>query len=241
MTTRTATTEAPQWKPSDLIEAVRGTPMTSADYSELIMAIKQSIPSLEPPDKSLHTKLTWARRVSPNFVHSVATGLDGSAIWQQSAEADPQEMRQHLTRAEELRPIAEQSDALNAAAVQHEVPPLRRRRQGPHRLQRRHAPRREGREGDLAEPEDRQGIRAEDAPQGEGDDPRRGDRAAGEGMKLSHGAPLPAARGRERRSFHAHSGQASAALNVGTIAANSSACAHATSSSSRVSTSSTVV
>lgn len=114
MTTRTATTEAPQWKPSDLIEAVRGTPMTSADYAELILAIKQAIPNLEPPDQSLNTKLNWARRVSSNFVHSVATGLDGSTIWQQSAEADPEEMRQHLRRAEELRPIAEQSDALNA-------------------------------------------------------------------------------------------------------------------------------
>ena len=114
MTTQTATTETPQRKPSDLIEAVRGTPLTSADYAELILAIKQSIPRLDPPDKSLHTRLTWARRVSPTFVHSVATGLDGSPIWQQSAEADPEEMRQHLTRAEELRPIAEQSDALNA-------------------------------------------------------------------------------------------------------------------------------
>jgi len=105
--------ETSQWKPSDLIEAVKTTPMTSAEYAELILAIKQSIPGLEPPDKALRTKLSWAQRVSPVFVNSVATGLDGSTIWQQSAEANPEEMRRHIARAEELRPIAEQSDALN--------------------------------------------------------------------------------------------------------------------------------
>ena len=67
MTTQPVTTEAPQWKPSDVIAAVRAMPMSSAEYAELILAIKQSIPDLDPPDKSLQTKLSWARRVSPNL------------------------------------------------------------------------------------------------------------------------------------------------------------------------------
>jgi hypothetical protein len=43
----------------------------------------------------------------------MATGLETSSVWQASADAKPDELRQNLDRSNELRPLAEQADALN--------------------------------------------------------------------------------------------------------------------------------
>lgn len=106
--------ETPQWQPSDIAAAVRATPMTAAEYADLILAVRESIPNLLPPDKSIRKRLNWALRLSPRFVQSIATGLDTSTVWQASADANPGELREHLGRADELRPLAEQADALNS-------------------------------------------------------------------------------------------------------------------------------
>jgi len=47
-------------------------------------------------------------------VHSTATGLETSALWQESADATPEELPQNLERETELRTLAEQANALNA-------------------------------------------------------------------------------------------------------------------------------
>ena len=111
---RIAQAEAPQWKPADIVAAVRATPMTVADYADVLLAIRESIPDLNPPDKSLATKIRWAARLSPRFVQSMATGLETSALWQKSADATPEELTRNLERESELRPLAEQANALNA-------------------------------------------------------------------------------------------------------------------------------
>ena len=109
----TAIAEAPQWNPADLVAAVRATPMTVAEYADLILAVRESIPDLLPPDAAIKKRINWAQRLSPRFVQSMATGLETSPVWQASADAKPDELRQNIDRANELRPLAEQADALN--------------------------------------------------------------------------------------------------------------------------------
>jgi hypothetical protein len=106
-------TQATQWTPADVVAAVRTTPMTAAQYADVILAIRESIPNLLPIDKTLKKRMSWAQRLSPRFVQSMATGLETSAVWQASADATPLELRQNLERSDELRPLAEQADALN--------------------------------------------------------------------------------------------------------------------------------
>src|SRR2546423_15117971 len=109
----TATAETPQWTTADIVAAVRATPMTLAEYADLILALRESIPNLLPPDNSIKKRINWAQRLSPRFIQSVATGLETSPVWQVSADAKPDELRQNIDRANELRPLAEQADALN--------------------------------------------------------------------------------------------------------------------------------
>ena len=113
LTNSPETTQPAQWTPADVVAAVRATPMTAAQYADVILAIRESIPNLLPLDKVLRKRMNWAQRLSPRFVQSMATGLDTSAVWQASADATPAELRQNLERSDELRPLAEQADALN--------------------------------------------------------------------------------------------------------------------------------
>jgi hypothetical protein len=110
---RSTKAETLQSTPADIVAAVRATPMTAAEYAELILAVRESIPNLLPPDKTIKKKMNWAQRLSPRFVQSMATGLETSPVWQASADAKPDELRQNLDRESELRPLAEQADALN--------------------------------------------------------------------------------------------------------------------------------
>jgi hypothetical protein len=87
--------------------------MRVTEFADLILAIRESIPDLLPPDKTIKKRINWARRLSPRFVQSMATGLETSPVWQASADAKPDELRQNLDRSNELRPLAEQADALN--------------------------------------------------------------------------------------------------------------------------------
>jgi hypothetical protein len=107
------TTQATQWTPADVVAAVRATPMTAAQYADVILAVRESIPNLLPIDKALRKRINWAQRLSPRFVQSMATGLETSPVWQASADATPDELRQNMERSNELRPLAEQADALN--------------------------------------------------------------------------------------------------------------------------------
>jgi hypothetical protein len=111
---RSTTPETPQWTSADIVAAVRATPMAPAEYADLILALRESIPNLLPPDKAIKKKINWAQRLSPRFVQSMATGLETSPVWQASADAKPDELRANLDRSSELRPLAEQADALNA-------------------------------------------------------------------------------------------------------------------------------
>lgn len=88
--------------------------MTAAEYADLILAVRESIPNLLPPDKTIKKRINWAQRLSPRFVQSMATGLETSPIWQASADAKPEELRENLERANELQPLAEQANALNS-------------------------------------------------------------------------------------------------------------------------------
>jgi hypothetical protein len=103
-----------QLTPAAIIAAVRSTPMSVAEYAELILAVRESIPDLRPPDKSLLRRMSWAARLSPRFVQSVANGLESSSVWQASADATPDELHRNLDRSSELRPLAEQAQALDA-------------------------------------------------------------------------------------------------------------------------------
>jgi hypothetical protein len=114
LTSPSETTQATQWTPADVVAAVRATPMTAAQYADVILAVRESIPNLLPLDKILRKRMNWAQRLSPRFVQSMATGLETSAVWQASADATPDELRQNMERSNELRPLAEQADALNA-------------------------------------------------------------------------------------------------------------------------------
>ena len=107
------TTQAPQWTAADIVKAVRGTAMTPAEYAEVLLAVRESIPNLLPLDKTNRKRMNWAQRLSPRFVSSIATGLETSGVWQASADATPDELRRNIDRANELRPLAEQADALN--------------------------------------------------------------------------------------------------------------------------------
>src|SRR2546430_14401824 len=94
--------------------AGRATRMPVANHADVPNPTRESFPDLNPPDKSLATKIRWAARLSPRFVQSMATGLETSALWQKSADATPEELTQNLERETELRPLAEQASALNA-------------------------------------------------------------------------------------------------------------------------------
>ena len=104
----------PKWTPADIVAAVRATAMTPAEYAEVILAMRETIPNLLPLDKTIRKRMNWAQRLTPRFVQSVATGLETSTVWQASADATPDQLRQNLDRSSDLRPLAEQADALNS-------------------------------------------------------------------------------------------------------------------------------
>lgn len=104
----------PQFTAADLVAAVQTTPLTMLERAELLRAIRGSVSGLLQPDVSLSGKLRAAARLPVRFVEYAATGLENSDIWQKAAEAAPQEMRDALSRASDLQPLAEEAKALDA-------------------------------------------------------------------------------------------------------------------------------
>jgi hypothetical protein len=112
--TQPAEPETPRWTAADLAQAIQATSLTSAERATLVRAIRDSVPDLLHPDPSLSGKMRSAARLSAHFIDSAATGLENSELWQKSADATPEEIRQHLSRAADLTPLAEEAKALNA-------------------------------------------------------------------------------------------------------------------------------
>ena len=108
----TPTTETPALTPADIISAIRSTPMTLSDYAEIVRAITAAIPDLLPPDPSATTKLRSAARFSPKFIEVAADGLKGSAKWQSSSDATPDELLTNLDRARGCRELGGECAAL---------------------------------------------------------------------------------------------------------------------------------
>ena len=112
-TMQPAASETPRWTAADLVTAIQTTPLTLPERAKLVRAIRDSVPDLVHPDPSLAAKMRSAARLSSHYIESAATGLENSELWQKSADASPQEIRQHLNRSAELQPLAEEAKALN--------------------------------------------------------------------------------------------------------------------------------
>jgi hypothetical protein len=105
-------TETPVMTPADIVSAIRSTPMTLADYAEIVRAIMAAIPDLLPPDPSRITNLRSAARFTPKFIEVAADGLKSSAKWQTSADATPEELLTNLDRARDCRELGGECAAL---------------------------------------------------------------------------------------------------------------------------------
>lgn len=112
--TQPAEPETTRWTAADLAEAINATSLTFAERATLVRAIRDSIPDLLHPDPSLLGRMRSAGRLSARFIDSAATGLENSELWQKSADATPEEIRQHLNRSADLLPLTEEAKALNA-------------------------------------------------------------------------------------------------------------------------------
>ena len=90
-----------------VIDFLRTTPLSAEDRVAVLRALREGIRDLVPPDPALNARIRTARAVPPVFVESTINGINTSTVWQQAADATPDELRTHLS-FEENRAFAEE-------------------------------------------------------------------------------------------------------------------------------------
>ncbi|HEY0158124.1 MAG TPA: hypothetical protein VGF28_12640 [Thermoanaerobaculia bacterium] len=94
----------------EILRAVTHT-LTPAERLAIVRIVRDGMEMVPPDtDERLRARISVARTVSPQVIDSIATAIEPSPVWQQSAHTNPEELHR-LRLFEEHRPLFEELGA----------------------------------------------------------------------------------------------------------------------------------
>lgn len=76
-----------------IVASIRAATLASADRVEILRALRDTLPSIVPPDPQPSTRMRAAARIDRRFVDTAITGLTASDVWQKSAATTSDEVQ----------------------------------------------------------------------------------------------------------------------------------------------------
>lgn len=96
---------------ADILEGVRTAKLTTADRVAILRALRDSTPGLVAADRHLLRRIRSAQAVPAAYIDTTINALENSAVWQQSASTNPEELREHRTFSGDHRNLYDEVEA----------------------------------------------------------------------------------------------------------------------------------